>query len=292
MEENHPNPVIKQGWLRVIIIFVPYTLVAGLFQLLGLFVVSLVTGNDLTELISQLEVTRGDPQGFLVIQVFSLLGTLLVIWGFRKNIDRTSFYSLGFDLQGRGKDIKLGVIVGAITMTLGAAILWGLGLLAIERAGFIASTFFLSLFLCVFISLNEEILVRGYVLGNFMESFNKYVALVLSALIFAILHIFNPNTSEVGIINLFLAGVLLGASYVYTKNLWFPIALHFSWNFFQGPVFGFHVSGLNMDAVIIQKPTTGGQLLSGGAFGFEGSVVATFLTLIMIGWVTYYFRGK
>ena len=107
-----------------------------------------------------------------------------------------------------------------------------------------------------------------------MSSFNKYVALVLSSLLFAILHIFNPNTSAIGMINLFLAGILLGVSYIYTKNLWFPVALHFSWNFFQGPVFGFHVSGLDMNAIIIQKPQEE-QLFSGGTFGFEGSILAT-----------------
>ena len=291
MEENHPNPVIKQGWLRVIVIIIPYVLVVGLFQLLGLLVVSWITGSDLTGLISQLEDSRGDLQQFLVIQMFTLAGALLIIWIFRKNIDRRSLYSLGFDLHARGKEILWGVIIGAVTMAIGTAILLGMKLLVIEEVDFVASAFFSSFFLCVLIAFNEEILVRGYILSNFMESFNRYAALVLSALLFAILHVFNPNTSEIGIMNLFLAGILLGASYIYTKNLWFPIALHFSWNFFQGPVFGFHVSGLDLNAVIIQKPPKE-ELFSGGEFGFEGSVLATVLSLIMIGWVIYYFRGK
>lgn len=289
MEESHPNPIIKQGWLRVIVIIIPYGLVVGFFQFLGLLVVSWETGSDLAELIGRLEGPRGDLRQFLIIQIFTLLGSLLVIWIFRKNVDRRSFYSLGFDLQGRGKDIFLGIVIGAITMALGTVILWGMDLIVIYEAGFIASAFFSSFFLCILIALNEEILVRGYVLDNFMESFNKYVALVLSAILFAILHIFNPNTSEIGIVNLFLAGILLGASYIYTRNLWFPIALHFSWNFFQGPVFGFHVSGLDMKAVIFQEPA-GEELFSGGAFGFEGSILATLLSLLMTSWVIYYFK--
>ena len=243
------------------------------------------------ELISQLENNKGDLDQFLVIQLFTLMGTLMVILIFRKIIDRRSLHSLGFSLRENGKDIFLGVLVGAVTMVVGSLILWSMGLLVIIDAGFIVSTFLSSLILCVAIALNEEILVRGYVLSNFMMSFNKSVALILSALLFAILHIFNPNTSVLGMINLFLAGILLGASYIYTKNLWFPIALHFSWNFFQGPIFGFHVSGLDMNAVIIQKPQEE-QLFSGGTFGFEGSILATILSLIMIAWVIYYFRGK
>ena len=291
MEENHPNPVIKQGWLRVIVIIIPYGLVVGFFQFLGLLTVSWLTGSDLAELIGQLEGFRGDHRQFLIIQIFTLLGSLLIIWVFRKYVDRKSFYSLGFGLQGRGRDILLGIAVGAITMALGTVILWGMDLIVIYKAGFIASAFFSSFFLCIFIALNEEMLVRGYVLDNFMESFNKYIALALSAILFAILHIFNPNTSEIGIANLFLAGILLGASYIYTRNLWFPIALHFSWNFFQGPVFGFHVSGLDMKAVIIQEPA-GEELFSGGAFGFEGSILATLLSLVMTSWVIYYFKGN
>lgn len=291
MEDNHSHPVIKQGWLRVIILLVPYMLIAGMFQMLGMLIMGWVTGDDLIELLGQQENNRGDLRQLLIIQMFTLAGALLVIWIFCRHIDRRSLYSLGLDLKGRGKDIVLGVAAGAIIMTIGTAILMVTGLLVIEQTGFVASSFFLSLVLCVLISLNEELLVRGYILGNFMASFNKYVALVLSAILFAILHIFNPNTSPVGILNLFLAGILLGASYIYTKNLWFPVALHFSWNFFQGPVFGFHVSGLDMHAIIIQKPPAD-ELFSGGEFGFEGSLLATFLSLLMIGWVIYYFRGE
>ncbi|MDN5216459.1 CPBP family intramembrane metalloprotease [Fulvivirgaceae bacterium BMA12] len=291
MDEIQVNPLIKHGWLRVIVMIIPYTLVVGLFQLAGLLLISQVKGKDFMELINQLENNRGDLSQFLVIQLFTLIGALLVIWAFRKVIDRRSLHSLGFSLRKKGKDIFLGILIGAVTMMAGSLILWAMGLLEITDAGFIASTFLTSLILCIAIALNEEILVRGYVLNNFMMSFNKYVALILSALLFAILHIFNPNTSVLGMFNLFLAGILLGASYIYTKNLWFPVALHFSWNFFQGPVFGFHVSGLDMNAVIIQKPQEE-QLFSGGTFGFEGSILATILSLVMIAWVVYNFRGQ
>lgn len=270
---------------------VPYTLVAGLFQLLGLLTVSQLTGEDLTELFGQLEVSRGEVHHFLIIQAFTLMGALLVIWIFCKNIDRISLYSLGLALKGRARDIYIGLAAGALTMAAGMGILMAMGLRSIKHAGFGVSAFFSSLVLCVLISLSEELLVRGYILRNFMQSFNKYTALVLSAILFAILHVFNPNISPVGILNLFLAGILLGASYIYTKNLWFPVALHFSWNFFQGPVFGFRVSGLDLNAVIFQEPPAD-VVFSGGQFGFEGSVIATFLTLLLIGWVIYYFRGE
>ena len=115
---------------------IPYTLVVGLFQLLGLLLISQVKGSDFMELISQLENNKGDIHQFLVIQLFTLLGTLLIIWIFRKVVDRRSLYSLGFSLRKRGKDIFLGVLVGAVTMVAGSLILWVMGLLVVTDAGF------------------------------------------------------------------------------------------------------------------------------------------------------------
>jgi len=75
-----------------------------------------------------------------------------------------------------------------------------------------------------------------------MYSFGKPIALVVSAILFSIMHGQNPAFDYLAFINLFLAGVMLGLPYIFNKNLWFPIALHFSWNFFQS-LFGFKVSG-------------------------------------------------
>ena len=85
---------------------------------------------------------------------------------------------------------------------------------------------------------SEELVFRGYLLSNFMESMNKYYALLYNSILFALMHSVNPNFNFIDFINLFLAGLLLGLPYVYTKNLWYPMSLHFAWNFFQGPVFG------------------------------------------------------
>ena len=95
-----------------------------------------------------------------------------------------------------------------------------------------------------FVSFSEELLVRGYILQNLKVSMTENIALLLSAMIFSLLHFANPNLSSIAFVNLFLAGVVLGLCYLLTKNLWLPFALHFSWNFFQGSVFGFNVSGI------------------------------------------------
>ena len=86
--------------------------------------------------------------------------------------------------------------------------------------------------LFIAVSIAEETYVRGYVLKNLLQSFNPIISLIISSAIFSLLHFFNPNVNYIALTELFIAGILLGISYVYTKNLWFPIALHLSWNFF------------------------------------------------------------
>lgn len=86
----------------------------------------------------------------------------------------------------------------------------------------------LTTLLFVIVSISEEVLMCGYILKNLMTSFNKYVGLIVSSLLFSLMHGINPNVDWLSMLNLFLADILVGASYIYTRNLWFPIALHLS----------------------------------------------------------------
>ncbi len=88
-----------------------------------------------------------------------------------------------------------------------------------------------------------------------------------------------------------MAGLLFGLSYIYTKNLWFPIALHFSWNFFQGTVFGFNVSGKETYSLIITKENSF-NIWNGGNFGFEGSILSILFQIFAIGIVFLIFKNR
>ncbi len=109
---------------------------------------------------------------------------------------------------------------------------------------------------------------RGYILNNLMESMNKWAALGVSAGLFTMAHGSNPGISFIAVINLALAGLLLGVNYIYTRNIWFGICFHFSWNFLQGPVLGYQVSGLPLQSVL-QPSLQGPWWLTGGSFGIE-----------------------
>ena len=137
------------------------------------------------------------------------------------------------------------------------------------------------------VAINEEVMARGNILRTLMESMGKYWALVVSAVIFSLLHGLNPGITFIGFTNIFLAGILLGIYYIHTKNLWFPIGLHLTWNYFQGPVWGYSVSGEEIKGMVTQK-LTGSDLFTGGKFGFEASLICTIImvaAIILIDWI-------
>lgn len=104
------------------------------------------------------------------------------------------------------------------------------------------------------------------------------------------MHAFNPNVDWMALSIIFLAGILLGISYIYTKNLWFPIGLHFGWNFFQS-LFGFNVSGEDFYSITdFSLPAK--TIWNGGDFGFEGSVLAVIFQVLAITGIVFYYESK
>jgi uncharacterized protein len=127
----------------------------------------------------------------------------------------------------------------------------------------------------------EEILMRGIIFRLIEEKLGSYIALIISAIMFGAMHLGNPNSSLVAALGLAIqAGLLLAAAFIYTKNLWFPIALHFAWNFTQSGIFGANTSGNALQKTLITSKIEGAEWFTGGAFGPEGSIQATIFCFI------------
>lgn len=268
-----------KGWQRVLLIIVPWIIVIGISQVIGLA----ISGGNIMDPGAELSLYQE-----VIIMAVTLIGSALLIWLFRSKIDRASFVTLGFQLKKRGRDVLLGLLVGLLMMGLGFGLLILLKKISIDHISFNAMEFILSFLLFVLVAFNEEIFLRGYVLNNLMLSMNRYLALFISSIAFSLLHLFNPHFSTLTFFVILLSGIILGISYIYTRNLWFPIALHFSWNFFQGTVFGFNVSGQDVYSVINQRRPYD-DLINGGAFGFEGSLLSIVFILIftVLAWRIY-----
>jgi membrane protease YdiL (CAAX protease family) len=123
----------------------------------------------------------------------------------------------------------------------------------------------------------EELLFRG-ILFRWLEEFGgSWFALALTSALFGLAHMFNPNATALSSFAIALeAGVLLGGAYMLTRNLWMAIGLHAAWNFTQGWIFDVPVSGTDQDGMV-EAQLSGPELLSGGAFGLEASLIAMIL---------------
>jgi membrane protease YdiL (CAAX protease family) len=271
----------KLGWLRVLLFITSYVIIAGVFQLIAMTVIGISFTQEHKEL-SEFDYT--------VLSFSDLLGLLLVLWIFMRFVDKKSFISLGFKIKNRFSEIGFGLLIGAVIMSFAYFILIALDEIQFQRIHFNFISIVNAILLFMLVAFIEEVLIRGYVLRNLMASFNNYIALIVSAILFTAMHANNPNINYLSLIDLFLAGIVLGASYIYTKNLWFPIALHFSWNLFQALV-GFNVSGLESYS-IIEFTISKNSILNGGDFGFEGSVLAIISEIIIILGICYFYEKK
>tara|TARA_B100000767_G_scaffold103138_1_gene99007 strand:- start:271 stop:1149 length:879 start_codon:yes stop_codon:yes gene_type:complete len=270
------------GWIKSLL-FIPLIFISEIFGALMLILI----GYDISELssISTMSESTLASQKF-----FSLSICLLLLWLFMKFIDKQDFVDLGFQIKKRLNDFTLGILIGFSIMFSAFLILLLLGEITYEGYNINFNNIVISILLFTGVSIFEEVIFRGYMLKNLLESFNPYFALFISSIFFSLIHGSNPNVTILGLSNIFLAGIFLGASYVFTKNLWFPIALHFSWNFFQS-MFGFRVSGMDFYS-IIDFNILENNSLNGGEFGFESSILSLFIITVSTIFIWKYFKSS
>ncbi|MGE5446928.1 MAG: lysostaphin resistance A-like protein [Bacteroidales bacterium] len=271
-----------QPWVRTIIIFPAFLFIVGFFQFIGFAVQGLNIAKDHV---------HETPIQETIGALFTLMGTLLVVRLFSHFIDKIKFRELGFNPKGAVQQMAAGFLVGIFVLGFGFLFLLLFQQIHWQSTHFVLRDLVTEVFLFLLVAFSEELLSRGYILNNLMQSMNRSWALVVSALMFSFIHILNPNFSWLGFANIFLAGVLLGLPYSYTRQLWFPMAFHFSWNFFQGPIFGFNVSGVEMYTLITQTRSAD-TIWNGGKFGFEGSLFCTVIQIIAIGGLWGYYHQK
>ena len=281
--------ISNKGWFRVFIVIPAFFIFTIVFQVLALGISFFLSGAGLIEefTLDQLDSFDNLPV-MTIIQYVDMVGIFLLLWIFMKFIDKEPFMNMGFSIKGKRNDIILGMTLGLFMMALGYIVLESLGEIQFSRINYDLSSIIWLFILFIGVSVLEETFVRGYVLKNLLKSFNPVVSLVVSSALFSLLHFFNPNVNYLALVELFIGGIALGISYIYTRNLWFPFAFHLSWNFFQ-VIFGFNVSGMDTYSLIefeILEPNN----LNGGDFGFEGSYLSIIFTLIIIYFLNNYYK--
>jgi uncharacterized protein len=258
-------------------------LVSGLFVLLlrGIFP-GIITGSTLNQVTST-----------LLVALALVVGTFVTArW-----VDRRGRKSLGFRFDHHWwQDFSFGVLLGMVLMALIFFTELIFGMVKVE--GFFSAQpdfpiFWLSMLAYAIhfigVGIYEEIVFRGYLMINLAEGFaflkKRRIALIASYLliscVFGIMHAFNDNASAASILNIMVAGLMLGLGMLLTGRIGLSIGLHITWNFFQGNVFGFPVSGSRTGISFIGISQSGNELLTGGSFGPEGGLIG--FVAIMIG---------
>jgi hypothetical protein len=152
-----------------------------------------------------------------------------------------------------------------------------------DSAGVIATSLVTSLLMFLWFGFGEELLFRGYLFQTLVEGTNQYIAVLIMSALFGAAHIANPHATFLSFVNTILAGIWLSVAYLKTRTLWFPTALHATWNFFQGFVYSFPVSGLHLGggSLFVLKQS-GPDWVTGGSYGPEAGILTTLVLLVAI----------
>ena len=189
-------------------------------------------------------------------------------------------------MQKSLKDTGIGFLWGMLMMAAVIGIFALCGWYKIIGCSFNVAFVYRYLMAYFVVAVGEEIVFRGIMFRLLDSQFNVWVALLISAVVFGIAHIINPNATVVSTIGISLAsGVLFGLLFKYYRTLWVPIGIHWSWNFVQGTVTGSPVSGMVPDYSILKSVTSGPELLTGGPFGPEASIITMIVGLALCIWL-------
>ena len=265
----------------IVLFYVIGTLIT-MFLCVPLFLIQKALGMEMQE---------GSLPSFFLERLLMLVGylsaaVLVLRW---RNLPLSL---LGMSLRGRGKDLLAGLGVAVLLYAVGFGTSLLMGTVEIASVQWVPRDLLGTLLFFLLVAVTEEVMLRGFVLGRMLSAgMNRFVALFLSSALFSAMHLFNPNFALLPFVNILLAGCLLGASFLYTRNLCFPVVLHWFWNWLQGPVLGYEVSGMDSGETLLTLRLTGSDLLTGGSFGFEGSLLCTVLLVVgTLAIVAYYER--
>ncbi len=268
----------------------------ALWRLLGAALFLVVITITIGTLFAGLGAIRSPYMGQLQANV----ATVIAIWLAARFLDRRAFSDTGVAItRNWWIDLGFGLMLGAFLMAAIFLVEIAAGWITIKetfRTAEGSPLFMVAILLPAFFYLTvgvaEELAFRGYLMLNLAEGFNLDVIgsrwaltgswLVVSGL-FGIAHAIRPDATFVGCANIALAGIFLGMGYVLTGSLAIPIGTHITWNFFQGNVFGFPVSGTTFfPATFAAIEQSGPDAWTGGAFGPEGGLIGTLAILLGI----------
>ena len=222
----------------------------------------------------------------LYYELFSFVFILLLFIFWVKVIEKNSLSTLGFVKKNWLKYLGWGILISLLQMGVIALVyqVGGIGTFELNELSLEPILFILGLFpFWLLQGGTEEVATRGWLLTRIAARTNLPLAIGISSSLFGILHLGNAGVTFLSVLNIILDGVLAALLFIYTDSIWLVVAQHGTWNYVQGNLLGFQVSGTGADASIFSFTMgSGPDWLTGGAFGAEGSIITTLVLLVSL----------
>ena len=209
-------------------------------------------------------------------------------------ISKLKIEQLGFSKDNIPISYLKGALFGILQISTVFFIIFALKAIDVYYVGNINILLLIKVFIIfIFQGLLEEVLFRGYLMPMFSKVIGIKFTIILLSFLFTCIHLINPNLNLIGLANVFLAGVTFSLIYYHIGNLWIVGAMHTLWNFIIGFIVGSQISGIiTYHSIFFSIPVENKDLISGGAFGFEASVVTTIVELAISLFLIYLIRKK
>ncbi|MBC8278014.1 MAG: CPBP family intramembrane metalloprotease [FCB group bacterium] len=227
-----------------------------------------------------------------LLRVFFTTAVLMTAayWWFFRTLEKRKVSEL--DFRFLLKDSLIGFFSGIMVMGFVITLLWINGFFIVWEL----KPFWPVLGTLIFIfslALTEEIFFRGIIYRIMEENLGTNIALAISALLFGLSHLTNENMSVISLLGIIIGGCLMGLLYTATRRLWLPIFAHAGWNYIQ-TLTGVTLSGSNdlPEASLLDSSLEGPELITGGGFGPENSILTIVLTAIILIALYRYVQNK
>jgi uncharacterized protein len=242
------------------------------------------------------------PYANLINQLLELVfitGSILIV---RRFLDHRSFASLGLRPDRKLlPDLLVGIFIPFVLMGVIYIVELALDWLTFDHfawqampAADVFNGLLMMTGVYILVGWSEELLSRGYHLQTIASGSNLFWGVLISSSIFGLMHLANPNSENKLMVALGIlgAGLFLAYGYLRTGQLWLGIGLHIGWNLFEGPIFGFPVSGTDSPVYLLNASFHGPQLVTGGSFGPEAGLIVFPALLLGTGLIYLYTRGR
>lgn len=229
--------------------------------------------------------TTGLPDNIVVLSLVATVCVTIASIVYCKRYEKRSLASMGFRKSNAVKEYLIGMLVGFGMFSAAVGICLVLGGLSFDGVEKQIAWHYIFLYFIGFVlqGMSEEVACRGYLMISLATRVPMAVALGISSVVFAVLHLGNPGVSPLAVVNLIMFGLFAGIYFLKRGNIWGACAAHSVWNFVQGNFYGISVSGMKQIKSIMHMTFVDSKdLINGGAFGLEGGLGVTIVYAIGI----------